>query len=92
MERLVALETAIEKEQNSIRYYTPAAPIIGLNATTGAHPSSYNRESYQYAPEMTMAVAGEEEEEVGVVDEYQEMESDNDHMEELEDSTGSPLS
>lgn len=88
------LEAAIEKEQNSIRYYTPAAPIIGLNATTGAHPSSYERGSYQTAPRLAMpgAMQGEDEEEEDIADEYQEMESDDDRMEELEDSTESPMS
>lgn len=95
--RLTELETAMEKQKNAIKFFTPSAPIIGLNAATGAPYTSYSNTNASHGgmfsqQQYDRSVMDSPEEEV--IDEYQDMRSDGsdliDPMQELEDSTGSP--
>lgn len=88
------MEAAIERSNNATRFYTPSAPIIGLNARTQAtagptNPAQFDRSNIFEAQRAT--AADEEEEEEDFIDEYQDMASGgSDVMDELEDSTESP--
>jgi hypothetical protein len=85
--RLTELEEALEKEQNAIRFYTPAAPLTGLGMV-GTHATAQERN--QQNSYINMNVGGEVSDgDQDIVDEYQDMESGSDRMEELEDSTES---
>ena len=93
VDRLIKLEAALEKQRNATRFYTPSAPIIGLNAT---FTSPYNIQSEQVIHEQSqifdddVVIEGELEEDY--IDEYQDMSGSEliDRMEELDDSTEEP--
>ena len=93
VDRLIKLEAALEKQRNATRFYTPSAPIIGLNAT---FTSPYNVQSDQVIHDQSqifdddVVIEGELEEDY--IDEYQDMSGSElvDRMEELDDSTEEP--
>jgi hypothetical protein len=84
---LTELEEALEKEQSAIRFYTPAAPLIGLGMV-GTHSTAKDR-SQQNNYNNMHADADVSDGDQDMVDEYQDVESGSDHMQELEDSTES---
>ena len=93
VDHLIKLEAALEKQRNATRFYTPSAPIIGLNAT---FTSPYNVQSDQVIHDQSqifdddVVIEGELEEDY--IDEYQDMSGSEliDRMEELDDSTEEP--
>lgn len=99
VDRLAELEAAVEKQKNSIRFYTPSAPIIGMNplgaVTSLNDPAAANRDDSQIYEEQ----AGDDEEDSAEAEddlaemelETSEEEEREDVMDELEDSTGSPF-
>lgn len=89
VDKLAELEAAIEKQKNSIRFYTPAAPVIGLNSFTLTN----FRQTEEANPVDQTHVYEEEQsggtEEMGD-DEFMDAMSEEergDVMDELEDST-----
>jgi hypothetical protein len=98
LDRLAELENALENQINATRFYTPSAPIIGMNATcdVNLHAASHTHAHAQQhsqvfeEPDQDPAAASDDE----MVDEYQDIMSGSelmDRMDELEDSTGSPF-
>ena len=90
MDKLTELEASIERQKNSIRFYTPAAPVIGLNSFTLAnlhHTEESNPadQTHVYEEEDQSG----ETEEIGD-DEFMDAMSEEergDGLDELEDST-----
>jgi hypothetical protein len=95
LDRLVELETALENQMNATRFYTPSAPIIGLNATcdvnlhSAPHQGQHQQSQVFEEQDQDEIVCSDDD----MVDEYQDVLSGSelmDRMDELEDSTGSP--
>lgn len=36
-DRLLELESSLEQQRNNIRFYTPSAPVIGINGSINSH-------------------------------------------------------
>mmetsp|Transcript_85416 Transcript_85416/g.167137 ORF Transcript_85416/g.167137 Transcript_85416/m.167137 type:complete len:118 (+) Transcript_85416:97-450(+) len=88
------LETTIERASNSTRFYTPSAPIIGLNSHTQATAAGPTTSIPQYGGANVFEAQDliDDEDEEDFIDEYQDMASGDgsDVMDELEDSTEAP--
>jgi len=86
--KLAELEAAIEKRKSNIRFYTPSAPIIGLNSGDLLdHPPVDHQYAMQQEAEEEMASDVEREDEMNELMEDQSQSEYLDVMNELEDST-----
>lgn len=90
VDKLSELEAVIEKQKNSIRFYTPAAPVIGLNSVNvhSYHHESTGRNQVDETHVFEEDQSGETEE---IIDEEfmdaMSEEERGDVLDELEDST-----
>lgn len=85
MDKLAELEAAIEKRKTNIRFYTPSAPIIGLNSA-----DVLEHQPEQYVEQMVVDELNADDDIEEEMNEYAEELSESEYfdaMDELEDST-----
>lgn len=84
IDKLIELEAAIEKRKSNIRFYTPSAPIIGLNS------ADILDHQPQHYVEQVVAELHPDDDLEEELNEYAEELSESEYldaMDELEDST-----
>eukprot|EP01032_Pedospumella_encystans_P009130 gene9130-10777_t len=85
VDKLAELEAAIEKRKANIRFYTPSAPIIGLNSA-----DVLDHQPEQYMEQVVDVELNPDEDVEEEMNEYAEELSESEYldaMDELEDST-----